>query len=57
MGYGTLTVVFPGDLTGKLLDVAYVPDIAFNLCSLMAARKQGVTFTAEEEILCIEVRR
>ena len=31
VGYGTLTVVFPGDLTVKLLDLAYVPDIAFNL--------------------------
>ena len=36
VGYGTLTaVVSPGGLTGKLLDVAYVPDIAFNLFSLM----------------------
>jgi len=31
VGYGTLTVVFPGYLTVKLLDVAYVPDLAFNL--------------------------
>ena len=31
MGYRTLTVVFPGDVTVKLLDVAYVPDLAFNL--------------------------
>ena len=36
VGYGTLTVVSPGDLTVKLLDVAYVPEIAFNLFSLMA---------------------
>ena len=36
VGYGTLTVVFPGDLTVKLLDVAYVPELAFNLFSLMA---------------------
>ena len=28
MGYDTLTVVFPGYLTVKRLDVAYVPDIA-----------------------------
>ena len=40
MGYGTLTVVFPGDLTVKLLDVAYVPDLAFNLFSLMAAHER-----------------
>ncbi|CAN0530962.1 unnamed protein product, partial [Laminaria digitata] len=42
VGYGTLTAVFPGDLTVKLLDVAYAPDIAFNLFSLMAAHKHGV---------------
>ena len=48
VGYGRLTVVFPGDLTVKLLDVAYVPEIAFNLFSLMAAHKQGVAFTTEE---------
>ncbi|CAM9954547.1 unnamed protein product, partial [Laminaria digitata] len=47
VGYGTLTVVFPGDLTVKLLDVAYVPDLAFNLFSLMAAHKQGVGFMTE----------
>ncbi|CAM9259353.1 unnamed protein product, partial [Laminaria digitata] len=39
VGYGTLTVVCPGDLTVNLLDVAYVPDLAFNLFSLMAAHK------------------
>ena len=44
VGYGTLTAVFPEDLTVKLLDVAYVPDIAFSLFSLMAAHKQGVGF-------------
>ena len=42
-GYGSLTVVFPGDLTFKLLDMVYVPDIAFDLISLMAGHKQGVT--------------
>ena len=40
VGYGALTVVFPGDLTVKLLDVAYVPDLAFNLFSLMAAHER-----------------
>ena len=44
VGYGTLTVVFPGDLIVKLLDVAYVLDLEFNLFSLMAAYRQGVRF-------------
>ena len=35
-GYGTLTVVFPGDLTVELLDLSYVPDLAFNLFAWMA---------------------
>ena len=52
MGYRTLTVVFPGDVTVKLLDVAYVPDTAFKLFLLMAAHKQGVRFTSEEKDLC-----
>ena len=46
VGYATLTVVFPGDL---LLDLAYVPEIAFNLFSLLAAHKRGVAFTNEEK--------
>ncbi|CAN0366564.1 unnamed protein product, partial [Laminaria digitata] len=54
VGYGTLTAVFPGDLTVKLLDVAYVPDIAFNLFSLMAAHKHGVGFMTEN-YLCISL--
>ena len=44
VGYGTLTVVSPGDLTVKVLDVAYMPDIAFNLFSLMNAHKHGAIF-------------
>ena len=55
VGYGTLTVVSLGDLTVKLLHVTYVPDLAFNLFSLMAAHKQGVGFTAKEKDLCISV--
>ena len=51
-GYGTQTVVFPGNLTVKVLDVAYVPDLAFNLFLLMTAHKQGVGFTTEEENFC-----
>ncbi|CAN0005296.1 unnamed protein product, partial [Laminaria digitata] len=42
VGYGTLTVVFPGNLTVKLSDVAYVPDLSCNLFSLMAAHRRGV---------------
>ena len=55
VGYGTLTVVFPGDLNVKLLDVAYMPELALNLFSPMAARKQGVGFMTEEEDLCISL--
>ena len=55
MGYATLTVVFPRDLIVKLLNVAYVPDISFNLISLMAAHKQGVRITTEEKDLCISL--
>ena len=55
MGYGTLTVVFPGDLTVKLLDVAYVPDLAFNLFSQMAAHKQGVGFNIEDKDLYVSL--
>ena len=57
VGYGTLTVVFPGDLTVKLLDVGYVPGLAFNLVSLMAGHKHGVCFMTEEEGLCIPLFR
>ena len=31
VGYGTLTLVFPGNSTVKLLDGAYVPDLWCNL--------------------------
>ena len=55
VGYDTLTVVFPGDLTLKLLDVGYMPDLALNLFSLMAADKHGVDFMTEEESLCISL--
>ena len=39
VGYGTLTLVFPGDMTVKLLDVGDVPDLAFIFFSLMAAHR------------------
>ena len=35
--------------------MAYVPDLAFNLFSLMAAHKQGVGFTTEAKDLCISL--
>ena len=41
MGYDTMIVIFPGDPNVKLVDVADVPGMAFNLFSLMAAHKQG----------------
>ena len=47
--YDTLTVASAGDLNVKLLDVACVQDITFNLFSLMAARTAGIRFTTEKE--------
>ena len=44
-GYGSLTVVFPNKAEGvtvRLDKVAYVPSLAFNLFSLMAAHTRGV---------------
>ena len=35
-----------------MLDVAYVPELAFDVFSLMAAHKQGVGFMTEEEGVC-----
>ena len=37
VGYGTVTAVFPRDLTVKLFDVGSAPDFAFNLLLLLAA--------------------
>ena len=53
--YGTLTVVFHQDLTVKLLDVAHLPDLAFNLFSLMVANKKGVGLITEDEGLGISL--
>ena len=53
VGYGTLTVVFPGDLTVKLMDVGYVPYLPFDFFSLMAAHEHGVGFMSDEEGSCI----
>ena len=47
VGYDTLTVVFPAV---KLLDVAYVPDLAVNLFPLITAYKQGIGFITEDEM-------
>ena len=55
VGYGTLTVVFPGHLAVKPLDVAYVLHTAFNSFSLMATYKQRLRFTTEEEGMCISL--
>ena len=55
VAYDTLTDVFPRYLTVKLLDVAYVPDVTFNLFSLVTAHKQGVRSTTEEEGLHISL--
>ena len=55
VGYGMLPVVFPGDLTVELLDVAYMPDLAFNFFFIIAAHKQGVGFMTEDERLCISL--
>ena len=47
-GYGSAdTADFPnteGGVTVRLDEVAYVPDLAFNLFPLMAAHKPGVGF-------------
>ena len=51
-GYGSLTVVFPnkeGGTTVRLVKVACVPDLAFNLFSLMAAHTRGVGFVTDDE--------
>ena len=55
MSYGTLTAVFPGDLSVKLLDVGYVPELTFDLFSRMTAHNHGVGFIIEEKSLCISL--
>ena len=49
MGYDTMIVIFPGDPNVKLVDVADVPGMSFNLFSLMAAHTQEEKFTTDEE--------
>ena len=55
VGYGTLTVVFSGNLTVKLCDKAYVPDLSCNLFSLMAAHRCGVGLRTEKSGMCISL--
>lgn len=55
IGYGTLTVVFQGNLTVKLLDVTYVPDTSCFLRSLMADHWRGVGFRTEENDTCFSL--
>ena len=45
-----LTIVFPGNLTVKLLDVAHVPDLSYNLFS-----RRGVGSTTEDSRTCISL--
>ena len=50
--YGTLTIIFAnkeGGIAVRLENVAYVPDLAFNLFSLMAAHTRGVGFATDDE--------
>ena len=51
-GYGSLTVVFSnkeGRITVRLEKVAYVPDLAFSLFSLLVANTRGVGFATDDE--------
>ena len=51
-GYGSLTVVSAnkkGGIALRLEKVAYVPDLAFNMFSLMAVHTSGVGFATDDE--------
>lgn len=52
--YGTRPDVVSGYLADRLPNVAYVPDIALNLFSLMATHEQGARCTTEED-LCLNL--
>ena len=55
-GYGSLTVVFPNKAEGvtvRLDKVAYVPSLAFNLFSLMAAHTRGVGFATDDKDMSV----
>ena len=47
VGYGAPTVAFPGNLTVKLLDVAFMPQLSRNRFSLMTSHRRGVGFKTE----------
>ena len=54
--YGSLTVAFPskgGGVPVRLEKVAYVPDLAFNLFSLMTAHTRGVGFVTDDEDMSV----
>ena len=55
-GYGSLTVVFANKergITVRLEKVAYVPDLAFNLFSLMATHTRGLGFATDDEDMSV----
>ena len=56
VGYGAPTVAFPGNLTVKLLDVAFMPQLSRNRFSLMTAHRPGVGFKTEESGMRISLR-
>ena len=47
VGHGMVTVMFKGNLTVKLLDVADVTDLWFTMFSLMAEHRRGVGFKTQ----------
>ena len=50
--YCSLTIVFPneaGGITVKLHQVAHVPDLAFNLLSLVVSHNRGVRFVTNDD--------
>ena len=56
VGYGALTVAFPGNLTVKLLDVAFMPQLSRNRFSLMTSHRRGVGFKTEQRGMRISLR-
>ena len=55
---GTVTVVFPsetGDVTLRIEDVAYVPDLGFNLFSLIAAHQNKMYYRPEEDEITLSL--
>ena len=56
VGYGAPTVAFPGNLTVKLLDVAFMPQLSRNRFSLMTSHRRGVGFKTEQRGMRISLR-